>query len=177
VKWSKVSASRLEDYKKLVEFFFAEAVLRFRVIVVDQHKLDFGKYHQGDRELGFYKFYYELLHQWLEGGNEYLVLLDFKQNEDPGRYRDLRRVLSNKLRGEASIRDLTVIDSGETPLAQLCDLLTGAVAAEWCGSAPPGSPKQNLISHLLRCRGLRFSRVSSSSPAPSKFNVFEIHLQ
>lgn len=177
VKWSKVSASRLAAYQRIVDFFFNEEDLRFRVILVDQTKYDPDSFHGGDRELGFYKFYYEMLVKWLEPGNEYLILLDFKQNQSAGRYRDLRAVLTRKLRGEAKILDLTVIDSSETPLAQLCDLLTGAVASAWCGDAKAGSAKAQLCDHIARHRGLSTLKIASASPVISKFNVFEIDLQ
>ncbi|MBI3683703.1 MAG: DUF3800 domain-containing protein [Acidobacteria bacterium] len=177
VKWSKVSASRLKPYQKVVDFFFAEEALRFRVIVVDHTKYDPERFHGGDRELGFYKFYYEMLVQWLEPGNEYLILLDFKQNQSVDRYRDLRAVLTRKLKGAAKILDLTVIDSGETPLAQLCDLLTGAVASAWCGESKAGSAKAELCAHIAKRRGLSTVKIASASPEISKFNVFKIDLQ
>ena len=110
VKWSKVSRQRVEDYKRIADFFFADPDMRFRVIVVDQERFD-PERHGGDRELGFYKFYYELLVHWLEAGNEYLILLDFKQNQSARRYHDLRAVLTRKLKNAAQILDLTVIDS------------------------------------------------------------------
>lgn len=177
VKWSKVSTSRLPSYKRVVDFFFAADALRFRVIVVDHFKFDPDRFHGGDRELGFYKFYYELLIRWFEPGNEYLVLLDFKQNQGARRYRDLRAVLSRKLRSEARILDLTVIDSAETPLAQICDLLTGAVASAWCGDAKPGSAKAALIAHIAQHLGFSGLKIASASPAISKFNIFHIELQ
>jgi hypothetical protein len=177
VKWSKVSAHRLDSYKRIVDFFFADPELRFRVIVVDQERFDPERFHGGDRELGFYKFYYEVLHRWMEPGNEYLVLLDFKQNQSAGRYHDLRTVLTRKLKGEARILDLTVIDSSETPLAQLCDVLTGAVAAAWCKFAAAGTPKADLAEYIASRRGLPSMRIASASPAISKFNVFQIELQ
>lgn len=176
VKWSKVSGARLDAYKRIVDFFFASEALRFRVVVVDQAKLDPARLPGGDRELGFYKFYNELLIQWLEAGNEYLILLDFKQNQSADRYRDLRAALTRKLRGEAKILDLTVIDSAETPLAQLCDVLTGAVASAWCGDAIAGNAKAELISHIARQCGLPGLKSASGSPAISKFNVFQIEL-
>jgi hypothetical protein len=177
VKWSKVSASRLAAYQRIVDFFFEQGDLRFRVIVVDHASFDPKNFHGGDRELGFYKFYYEMLVKWLEPGNEYLILLDFKQNQSADRYRDLRAVLTRKLKGEAKILDLTVIDSGETPLAQLCDVLTGAIASAWCGDLKSGSAKAQLCSHIARHRGLPALKIASASPAISKFNVFKIELQ
>jgi len=176
VKWNKVSRQYAEAYKRLVDFFFSDPDSRFRVIVVDQMKFD-PERHGGDRELGFYKFYYELLVHWLEPGNEYLILLDFKQNQSAQRYHDLRAALTHRLKGNAQILDLTVIDSRETPLVQLCDLLTGAVAAAWCGSLRSGSAKEELVKHIAGRRGVPTLKTASISSSFSKFNVFQIELQ
>jgi hypothetical protein len=174
VKWSKVSGRKLDAYKKLVDFFFDEQTLCFRVIVVDQSKVDAQRFHGGDRELGFYKFYFELLEKWIVAENRYLVLLDFKKNKGANRYTTLRRFLENKAKGRAWIDDLTVIDSYESPLAQLSDLLTGGVAATWCGLNTP-SPKASLAAYIGERRGASL-RVSDPSPAITKFNVFCINL-
>jgi len=176
VKWKKVSRQRADAYKRIVDFFFSDPDLRFRVIVVDQMKFD-PERHGGDRELGFYKFYYELLVHWLEQGNEYLILLDFKQNQSAHRYHDLRTVLTRRLKGNAQILDLTVIDSRETPLAQVCDLLTGAIAATWCDSLRPGSAKEELAKHIASWRDVSSLKTASLSPEFSKFNVFQIESQ
>lgn len=175
VKWSKVSPSRLEAYKRVVDFFFEHEDLEFRVIVVDQAKVDIERFHGGDRELGFYKFYYEMLVKWLEPGNEYLILLDFKKNKGADRYSTLRTYLQRKLSGQAWITDLTVIDSGESPLAQLSDLLTGAVAASWCGMAPGGA-KAELARHIAKRCGRNSLTVVNPGPSRCKLNIFRIDL-
>lgn len=172
VKWSKVSARKLEAYQKLVAFFFQQQDLRFRVIVVDQSKVDLRRFHGGDRELGFYKFYFEMLEKWIEAGNRYLVLLDFKRNKGADRYGTLRRVLENKAKGMAWIDDLTVIDSYESPLAQLNDLLTGAVAATWCG-LKPGGAKERLSAYIAQHRGASL-KTATGGPGICKFNLFAI---
>jgi hypothetical protein len=176
VKWSKVSSARLEAYKKLTDFFLARD-LSFRVIVVDQAKLDVNRFHGGDRELGFYKFYYEMLIKWLFARNQYLILLDFKQNKGAARYTTLRRILERTLRGVAWIDDLTVIDSCQAPLAQLCDLLTGAVAASWCDGLADGGPKQALTQHVAAALNKPSLKFQSASPEFEKFNVFRIDLE
>ncbi|MFH2076153.1 MAG: DUF3800 domain-containing protein [Pseudomonadota bacterium] len=176
VKWSKTSRVCLESYKQLVDFFFNEKALRFRVIVVNQNKLDLEKYHDGDQELGFYKFYDEMLIKWIEDGNEYLILLDFKKNKGADRHKTLKTVIENKLKGKAVIKDLTIIDSAQTPLSQLCDLLTGAVAADWCGLTP-GRPKADLAAYIASKCGYSCLRIESTLPEPcSKFNIFNIRL-
>jgi len=169
IKWSKTSGERLDAYKRLADFFFQED-LHFRVIIVDQQQFD------GDRELGFYKFYFEMLIKWLTKDNQYLILLDFKQNKGADRYTTLRRVLERKLNGVAWISDLTVIDSRQAPLAQLCDLLVGAVAAAHCGEITERSPKAALAAHMaaaLKRPGLNFI---SGSPVFEKFNISRIQL-
>jgi len=174
VKWSKTSARRLEDYKALVDFFFDRPELRFRAIVVEQAKVRLEQYHGRDRELAFYKFYYEMLEKWLEEPAEYLVLLDFKHNRGADRYTTLRLYLERHLRGIAWISDLTVIDSHQSPLAQLCDLLTGAVAAAYNGLRP-SSPKHILADYIAARAGFQTLRTGTSR-CEHKFNIFRIEL-
>ena len=175
VKWSKVSAKKLEAYKELVAFFLSKPELKFRVLVAKHGDLDPAKFHGGDKELGFYKFYYEMLNKWILAQNQYLILLDFKQNTDAHRYKVLKRVLDAKARGTAWIKDLTVIDSSETPLAQMVDLLTGAVCASWCHLAPE-SPKGQLAQMLATGLGRTSLVTPSATPDFVKFNVFQIAL-
>jgi hypothetical protein len=175
IKWSKVSETKLDAYKQIVDFFFAQSDLRFRVIVVDQTKVDLHTFHGNDRELGFYKFYFEMLEKWLVPDHQYLILLDYKRNKGADRYTTLRRVLEKSTRGKAWIDDLTVIDSHQSPLSQITDLLAGATAAYWCGIQPE-SPKGKLASYIGERRGASLCAVSSG-PAWSKFNIFSINLQ
>lgn len=176
LKWKKVSTLKLDAYKRIADFFVDQEHLRFRVIVVDQERVNL-RLHKGDPELGFYTFYYEMLEKWIESGNEYLILLDFKQNKGAKHYNKLRdRLASTAIRVDARLKDLTVIDSSKTPLAQLCDLLTGAVAAACCADIAPASPKAQLADYLARRLGRTSLRIASLSPAPSKFNIFRIRL-
>jgi hypothetical protein len=174
VKWTKVSAQRLDDYKAVVDFFFDKPELRFRTIVVEQAKVRMDEFHGKDRELAFYKFYYEMLEKWLEEPGNYVVLLDYKQNRGADRYTTLRRYLEAHLRGTAWIADLTVIDSRESPLAQLCDLLTGAVAAAYNGTRL-GGPKEALAAHIASRAKFPTLRWNTGL-AEGKFNIFKIDL-
>jgi hypothetical protein len=176
VKWSKTSEKRLQDYKKLVDFFF-DNELQFRAIVVEQARVRVQEYHGKDRELAFYKFYYEMLEKWLEleAGSEYLILLDYKNNRGADRYTTLKTYLERHLRGKAWIRDLTTIVSKQTPLAQLCDILTGSVAAANNGFLP-NSAKENLAKYITSRAGL--ATLCESTPLTvSKFNIFKMDLR
>jgi hypothetical protein len=176
-KWEKVSASHLPAYTSLADFFFECPDLQFRVIVVDQLRVDLNRFHEGDAELGFYKFYYEMLEKWIEAGNGYLILLDYKQNRGADRYNDLRRILQRRAaKIGAEISDLTIIDSKQAPLGQLCDILTGAVAASCCLDVRPGSPKAALVRHIERRVGHPLVRPTPT-PGRCKVNIFRIHLE
>jgi hypothetical protein len=173
VKWRKVSASRLEDYKALADFFFDTSELRFRAIVVEQARVRMER-HGRDQELAFYKFYYEMLEKWLEERAEYLILLDYKENRDADRYTTLQTYLQRHLRGKSWIADLTVINSRESPLAQLCDVLTGAVAAAYNGPRAGGA-KDSLMGHIAGRAEFGTLRTSTGLNA-EKFNIFRIEL-
>lgn len=175
VKWTKTSTACLESYKRLVDFFFDDPDMCFRSIVVEHAKVDAARFHGGDAELGFYKFYYEMLIKWMEPGNRYLVLLDFKHNKGSDRYTTLHKVLKNATLGSAEITDLTVINSADAPLGQICDLLTGAVAASWC-KALHGAAKAELADHIARRAGFVTLRAVMPSPAMRKLNIFRIDL-
>jgi len=175
LKWSKVSKKRLEDYKKIVGFFFEHKEMHFRVIVVEQAKIKLEKYHGKDRELAFYKFYYEMLEKWLQPGNEYLILLDNKNNRGADRYVTLKIYLERYLRGKAWIRDLTIINSKETPLAQLCDVMVGAVAAANNGTKR-GSAKDDLTNYIAMRAGLE-TLCKSTALTAEKFNIFKMDLR
>jgi len=174
-KWSKVSNKRVEDYKKIVDFFFEHHEISFRAIIIEQAKVQFEKYHGKDSELAFYKFYYEMLEKWLQPGNEYLILLDYKNNRGADRYMDLKKCLQNYLGEKARIRDLTIIDSKVTPLAQLCDILTGSIAAAYNGFHQH-TAKEQLANYIASLAGL--STLRTSTPlSVRKFNIFKMDLR
>lgn len=175
IKWQKVSAKKLEAYKRLVDFFFDQVALKFRVILVDGERLNYMKYHDNDQELGFYRFYYEMLVKWLLPQHEYLILLDYKQNASRDRYTTLKYHLERSTKGVSWISDLTIINSRQTPLAQLTDLLVGACAAEW-GNTRPESAKAELVRYIVERRNTPAYQTASASPRFEKFNIFCIRL-
>jgi len=175
VKWSKTSRLALPAYCALIDAFVADPEIRFRAIVVDHRLFDPARFHGGDRELGFYKLYYELLIKWIEPQQRYLMLLDHQTVKEADRFVMLRRVLERGIKGTAWIDDLTVVDSHASPLTQLVDLLTGAVSAAWC-SPIPGTPKAELIAHLQTTLG-RSLTAASAGPTKEKCNIFQIRLE
>ena len=89
-------ASRIEFYKALCDWFFDQRDdLRFRVITIESQKLNLPQFHEGTAELGFYKFYYQLLTHWISPNNSYAIFCDYQTNQVPTRLHEMRNVLRN----------------------------------------------------------------------------------
>jgi hypothetical protein len=79
-KWQKISPSRVQFYEALVDWFADQGQdIRFRCICIPHNQLNWSL-HGEDRELGFYKFYYQMLHHWILDFNRYAVFCDYKSN-------------------------------------------------------------------------------------------------
>jgi hypothetical protein len=172
-KWQKVTPSRIAFYQDLIDWFFAQGdSLRFRCIAVEHQKVNLLKFHHSDQELGFYKFYYQMLHHWILDCNEYSVFCDFKSNRQPDRLHVLRRCLAaSNLSSQVAAVQAT--RSTESVLIQLADVLTGAAAAKLNASLHPKGAKGNLVSHIESKIG---HPIKHTAKAEQKFNVFVIDL-
>lgn len=96
----------------------------FRCIAVDRTQLNLAL-HDNDGELGFYKFYYQLLHHWILDFNAYRIFCDVKSNRDPKRLPVLARCLA-RANLTSSMDGIQSLPFHEVVLIQLCDLLLGA---------------------------------------------------
>lgn len=173
VKWRKVSPAKMGFHTDLVDLFFSFGLdLRFRCIAVDREAMKLGL-RNGDAELGFYKFYYQVLHHWILDRNEYAIFCDLKRNRDRSRLRVLHRVLANANR-TSIIRDVQSLPSPEVVLLQLCDVLLGAASARMNDRRDLGAAKESVIAHLERRMN---RRIGPTSKGEEKFNVFRIRLE
>jgi hypothetical protein len=95
LKWNKVSPKFYELYEDIIDYFFQTEQLRFRTILVEADKVNNYVFNNKDIELGFYKFYYQLLHHWIFDFNNYNIFVDLKVNRDKTRLRVLKNSLDN----------------------------------------------------------------------------------
>lgn len=173
-KWQKVSPSRVEFYKELLAWFADMGDrLRFRCIGIEHERVNLLRYHDNDRELGFYKFYYQMLHHWIFDFNEYAVFCDCKKNRDGRRLHVLRQCL-NATNLSSNVSTVQATRSNESVLIQLADVLIGTASARLNGILTPGSAKAEIVG-LLEQRLGRSIRATQKSE--QKFNVFVIDLQ
>jgi len=85
LKWSKVTNQKLSKYLCFVDYFLEQNKtdkLNFHAVIVDNHHMDYKKLGKGDREAGFYKFYYALLLQSFgrhaDKDAKFFVYLDYR---------------------------------------------------------------------------------------------------
>lgn len=175
LKWQKVSSRRLEGYAAFVEAF-ARMPLYCRVLLVEKATVELETYHGGDPDLGFYKFYFRMLDKWLDPDHRFTILLDHKPTRRAGHHTRLRTVLGKAIGAPEAIAQLTLVDSRESHLSQLVDILVGAVTAAWTGTSPD-SAKAELQERIARSLGLRSLKFASPSAGFSKLNVFCMNLR
>jgi hypothetical protein len=172
IKWQKVSPSSLEFHKALVDLFHSYGQqLRFRCIAVDHR--EFKKdWHQDDDELGFYKFYYQVLHHWILDFNGYEFFCDRKTNRDSTRLGVLKDCLNNA-NLTASITNVQALPSKQVVLIQLADLLLGMASSRLNNTLRNGSAKEALVKHIED----KLNRaIAPTYRGENKFNVFKISL-
>lgn len=173
-KWQKISPSKVEFYRALIKWFCEQGEsLRFRCIAIDNTQVDLVKFHESDQELGFYKFYYQLLHHWIHDFNEYSIFCDYKSNRRPDRLHVLKRCLrSSNL--SANVKNVQAIRSRESVLIQFTDVLVGIASAHLNKKLAQGSAKQEVAKHLENLLG---RKIAPTSLSEKKFNVFKINLE
>ena len=173
IKWSKVSPNRKDFYVELIDLFVGYGDnLRFRCIAVDRTQLNLAL-HDNDGELGFYKFYYQLLHHWVLDFNAYRVFCDIKSNRDPKRLPVLTRCLS-RANLTSNIDSIQSLPSHEVVLIQLCDLLLGAASSRINGTLRDGTAKSAVVTRLESALGCS---LAPTHKREEKFNIFQIRLQ
>lgn len=174
VKWHGITRRHLPFHLALVDLFLMQgAELRFRCIAVEAEKVDMVRFHEQDAELGFYKFYYQLLKHWILDFNEYRVFCDEKTNREPNQLQVLQRTL-DRSNITSAVSLVQALPSSEVALIQLCDLLLGAASARMNNNLHPGSAKESVVARLE-------SRLGRDVLAPTrrsehKFNIFRINL-
>jgi hypothetical protein len=172
-KWNRISPSRLEFYCELIEMFFSkEDDLRFRCIAVDCDKVNLTKFHANDQELGFYKFYYQLLHHWVLDFNEYAFYLDYKKNRKRDRLHVLRDCLDDS-NLSSLVTTVQATESSQSVLIQLADVLTGCASRRFNNTSTESAAKNQVLQTVEEKLG---REIGPTTRHVKKFNVFRINL-
>lgn len=139
LKWQRVSNQKLDEYKALVDYFFAmnsSNYMHFHSIVFDSHQWNHRKYNEGDQDIGLSKLYYQLmLHKFVKiyaKKGELFIRVDHRNSQTP--LEDIRRMLNATAARDhgittSPVKQLVACDLKACDLLQLNDVILGAVCA------------------------------------------------
>jgi hypothetical protein len=173
IKWTKTGRKFVDFYKALIDYFIIRSDLRYRCIIVDKDKVDYTHYHNDDKELAFFKFYYLMLKQKIMDFKDYYIFLDRKPTRDKNRARALHAYLESHIllhKQECSIKHFQAYGSKENILLQLVDYLTGLVGFQ-VNTGAGGGVKQEMAEYLLE-KINRHSFLQTNPLSEDKFNCF-----
>jgi len=174
MKWTKVSQRMLPAYQEFVDVFFGIGQVSFKCIVLDTHILDYRNYHKGDEELGFYKFYYQLVSRNLQPGNLYWLYTDERKNRKPYRLAVLKLTVNwwwKKRAGVEPLRNVEARRSHDEDLIQVADILLGALGYAW-NEQSGSQAKLALGAHIATRLGWPTLRLATR-PTAQKVNVWK----
>ena len=176
--WKRLSPNKQEFYFELIALFM-ENNLNFQCIVVDKRLVDDTIYNDGDKELGFYKFYYLMLKEGIESEFIYHIYLDWQQNREQHRFHNMKFFLNKKLSGKAKIACLEPVTSSNQPLIELADLFIGAVGYQY-NKRKESKVKVEFCTklahalHGLNSNYFRYGKLDTfTKRSEKKFNIFK----
>lgn len=174
-KWGNVSGNKIDFYKALVDLFFEKEFkdVCFRCVIIDALEIDNEKYNDDDHELGYYKFYYQLIHNWVNSRDTYYVFTDYKTNKEKDRLQELRRIL-NRQYIKDNIEIIQAINSAESVILQFQNILMGTVSYKYnYGDNGASIAKSELVAYVEKKLG---RKIGATYLSEYKFNIFKINL-
>lgn len=171
IKWNKVSKSQIDFYRDVIDYFFDDDDLSFRVLVVpDKSLLDYEKYGH-THDTFYYKMYFSMLKAILQPDFAHNIYIDIKDTRSREKVHKLENVLRNDKYdyNKEIIKKVQQVRSHEVELVQLADLLIGAVS--YVNRGLKSSEAKNELIELIRHRS-RYSLLKSTLIKERKFNIF-----
>lgn len=172
VKWTKASMAKIDLYRDLVNYFFDDDDLRFRVLVALKTNLHHDQYSQSHNDW-YYKMYFTMLNRLFDPTNTYDVYIDIKDTHSTRRAAKLADVCANSHYDfdHECIRRVQPIRSDEVQMMQITDIINGAVCrANRKTVLPPTGAKAEII-RLIRERS-HLLLTKSTALGARKFNIF-----
>lgn len=171
IKWNKVSKGKLEFYMDVINYFFDNSDLHFRVLVVPnkselKHE-EFGHSH----DTFYYKMYFNLLKTLFEPDCEYNIYIDIKDTRGQKKVEKLHEVLCNNHYdfNRELIKKVQQVRSEEVELVALADLLIGAMSYLHRGKTT-SEAKLKLIERIKERS--KYNLMASTLYRENKFNIF-----
>lgn len=175
IKWTKISYKMLDFYKELIDIFVEYPEFHFfKAIVVNTSKINF-EYHQNNSDIGFYKFYYQVLVHKMNTAtqhNYYYIYVDDKTNKVYKPLPLLKKVLNNAIYS-GEIKLIEPRESFENIFIQYVDVLIGLVSYGYNTKEQTGVKKE-LYNYACEKLAVPLNKKTNKDKKP--FNIFEIDL-
>lgn len=171
VKWTKVSPAKIDFYLELINYFFDNKDLHFRVLVIpDKSKLNHKAFNQNHDDW-YYKMYFTMLKAILTSSDRYRIYLDIKDTRGREKTAKLHEVLSNNMYdfSRQIVERMQTVRSDEIKILQLCDLLIGAVS--YTNRKLDQSPAKQAIVEQIRHRS-GYNLTQNTLLREDKVNIF-----
>lgn len=172
-KWTKISKSRIDFYKALIDLFVNEQNLGFRCVVVNKNALKHEYFNDGEHDLFYYKMFYYVIDHFINTEDCYKVFFDYKDTKSKLRLIKLHEVFNNKYKHNINIT-LQNIRSHESQLIQLVDMFIGAISYK-VRQLHHSEVKLEIIRYMEEKTNRSFTY--SSPLFDRKFNLFFPYLQ
>lgn len=176
IKWVKLSSSKKELYNELINYFFDNDDLHFRVLIVDnKDQLDNQSFHQTHDEW-YYKMYFNMIKTVIDPKAFYSIYLDIKDTKSKTKIQKLNEVLSNSRYtiSNQTIQKIQVIRSDEVEIMQIVDVLIGAIAYKLRGYEKSAAKKEMI--QLIEQKS-NYQMEGNTLYREDKFNIFHLQLQ
>ena len=172
IKWTKVSISKIEMYKELIDLFFKYEFLSFRcVVATNKRNLDLKKFNLTYNDW-YYRIYYLTLKEMVDINNRFNIFIDIKDTNGQDKIKKLRDVLNRTLYAfsDTTVKLIQEVRSDQVQLLQLADLFIGTISYS-NRSLSTSSAKNQLVEYLCEksARPLNYSTPKYEH----KFNIFK----
>lgn len=173
LKWTKASTAKFNLYRELVDYFFIDDDLRYRIVVANKtnlHHADFDQSHDD----WYYKMYYLMLMHLFSTSHTYNIYIDVKDTHSYEKALKLLDICANKLydHNHECVKKIQPIRSDEVQAMQIVDIINGAVCrANRLDVSEPHGAKAELIEQIKTHIDMPLNE--SSSYGEQKFNLFQ----
>lgn len=171
IKWNKVSKGQLAFYMDVINYFFDNGDLHFRVLVVpNKQELNHEAFDQS-HDTFYYKMYFNLLKTLFEPDCAYNIYIDIKDTRGQKKVDKLHEVLCNNHYdfNRELIKKVQQVRSEEVELVALADLLIGAISYLHRGKTT-SEAKLKLIERIKERS--KYNLMASTLYRENKFNIF-----
>ena len=136
IKWGKVNKNNYDNLCKIVDYIYENNInLYYKSIVIDKKKVNNRLYNESNSDIGFYKFYYQLIYNGFckELNMQDKVFLRLDQKSVNYSLSNLKDILNNgflKRDKISPICEIIPLDSKNDIFIQIADLITGAIRCQ-----------------------------------------------